>query len=114
MTGTEVDFILEGINKYLLSLAEMQIRIAFEQSEKEVTDLRNRTREGIETARLNGKTIGLPKGTHFATKKSISAKKLIRKHSKDFGGTLSDSDVIKITGICRNSYYKYKKELLLG
>lgn len=35
-----------------------QIRIAFEQAEKEVMDLRQRTREGIETAKLNGKQIG--------------------------------------------------------
>ncbi|MBD5136573.1 MAG: recombinase family protein [Lachnospiraceae bacterium] len=35
MTGTNVDFILEGINKYLLSLAKEQIRISFEQAEKD-------------------------------------------------------------------------------
>lgn len=58
MTGTSVDFILDGINKYLLPLAKEQIKLAFEQSEKEVQDLRQRTREGIETARLNGKQIG--------------------------------------------------------
>ena len=58
MTGTNVDFILEGINKYLLALAEEQIKIAFQQSEKEVADLRQRTREGMETARLDGKQIG--------------------------------------------------------
>ena len=34
MTGTEVDVILEGINKYLLLLAKKQIEIAFEQAEK--------------------------------------------------------------------------------
>ena len=39
-TGTSVDLILEGINKYLLELAREQIKIAFEQSEKEVEDLR--------------------------------------------------------------------------
>ena len=58
MTNTNVDFILEGINKYLMALAEEQIVIAFEQSEKEVKDLQQRTKEGIETARLNGKQIG--------------------------------------------------------
>ena len=58
LTGTNVDFILEGVNKYLLALAKEQIRIAFEQSEKEVEDLHQRTREGIATARLNGKQIG--------------------------------------------------------
>ena len=112
MTGTNVDFILEGINKYLLSLAEEQIKIAFEQSEKEVKDLQQRTKEGIETARLNGKQIGLEKGTKLTTKKSIKAKETILKHSKDFKGTLSDIDVIKLCGISRNSYYKYKKELV--
>lgn len=112
MTGTNVDFILEGINKYLLSLAEEQIKIAFEQSEKEVKDLQQRTKEGIETARLNGKQIGLEKGIKLTTKKSIQAKETILKHSKDFKGTLSDVDVIKLCGISRNSYYKYKKELI--
>lgn len=33
-TGTNIDCILEGINKYLLSLAKEQIRLAFEQSER--------------------------------------------------------------------------------
>ena len=66
MTGTNVDFILEGVNKYLLSLAKEQIRLAFDQAEKEVEDLHQRTREGIETARLNGKQIGQPKGAKEA------------------------------------------------
>lgn len=39
-TGTNIDCILEGINKYLLLLAKEQIRLAFEQSEKEVQDKR--------------------------------------------------------------------------
>lgn len=58
-TGTTVDLILEGVNKYLLALAKEQIKLAFQQAEKEVNDLRQRTKEGIETARLNGKQIGL-------------------------------------------------------
>lgn len=58
LTGTNVDYILEGINKYLMSLAKEQIRLTFEQSEKEVEDLHQRTKEGIEKARLNGKQIG--------------------------------------------------------
>lgn len=111
MTGTNVDFILEGINKYLLSVAKEQIRLAFEQSEKEVEDLHQRTKEGIETARLNGKQIGLKKGTKLVTKKSIAAKAEIVKYSKDFDGTLGDVEVMKITRLARNTYYKYKREL---
>lgn len=111
MTGTAVDCILEGINKYLLTLAREQIRLAFEQSEKEVADLHQRTKEGIETARLAGKQIGRESGTKITTKKSIAAKETILKHSKDFNGTLEDTDVIKLTGLSRNTYYKYKREL---
>ena len=111
MTNTNVDFILEGINKYLMALAKEQIVIAFEQSEKEVKDLQQRTKEGIETARLNGKQIGLEKGTKLTTKKSIECKELIQKYSKDFEGSLSDKDCIRLIGISSNTYYKYKREL---
>lgn len=114
LTGTNVDFILEGINKYLMALAKQQIIIAFNQSEKEVMDLKQRTKEGIETARLNGKQIGLEKGTKLTTKKSIIAKEQIKKYSKDFNGTLKDTEVMKLIGIARNTYYKYKRELLEG
>ena len=113
LTGTNVDFILEGINKYLLALAKEQIQLAFEQAEKEVMDLRQRTKEGIQTAKLNGKQIGTPKGAKLTTKKSVIAKEQIRKYSKDFQGTLKDTEVMKLIGISNNTYYKYKKELVL-
>ena len=95
MTGTTVDYILDGVNKYLMALAKEQIRLAFEQSEKEVQDLHQRTKEGIETARLNGKQIGQKQGAKLTTKKSIEAKETIKKYSKDFDGSLNDDDVIK-------------------
>ena len=104
--------IMKGIRDYLLRLAEKQIQIAFNQAEKEVKDLHQRTKEGIETARLNGKQIGQKKGIKLVTKKSLQAKEQIKKYSKDFLGTLNDIDTMKILGISRNSYYKYKKELI--
>ena len=110
-TGTSIDYILEGINKYLLALAKEQIIIAFNQAEKEVADLHQRTKEGLETARLNGKQIGLTPGTKLTTKKSITSKEIILKHSKDFNGTLDDTEVMKLTGLARNTYYKYKREI---
>ena len=111
LTGTSVDFILEGINKYFYALTEEQIRLAFIQSEKEVEDMRQRTREGIETARLSGKQIGRKEGAKITTKKSIETKKIIKKHSKDFYGQLTDKEVMKLADVSRNSYYKYKREL---
>ena len=111
LTNTNVDFILDGINKYLMALAKEQIILAFAQAEKEVQDLHQRTKEGIETARLNGKQIGQRPGIKLTTKKSIKAKEDIIKYSKDFKGSLADVDVMKLIGISRNSFYKYKKEL---
>ena len=112
MTGTEVDFILEGINKYLMALAREQIRLAFAQAEKEVEFLRRRTVEGLRQAKANGVQLGNPLGSTFETKKSRVAKEIITKHAKVFGGSLDDPDVIKLCGCSRNSYYKYKRELV--
>ena len=112
MTGTKTDIILKAVNEYLMELAKEQIIIAFEQAEKEVTDLHQRTREGIETARLEGKQIGQRPGAKLTTKKSIAAKADIEKYSKDFNGTLTDAECMRMIGVARNTYYKYKKELL--
>lgn len=114
LTGNDVDYILEGVNRYMLALARKQIYLAFEQSEKEVADLHQRTKEGIETARLNGKQIGRTAGAAITTKKSIEAKQLIAAHSKDFGGSLTDAQMMKLAGLARNTFYKYKRELRAG
>lgn len=112
MTGTKVDCVLRGINEFLLELAREQIRLAFEQAQKEVDDLHQRTKEGIETARLAGKQIGQKQGAKLTVKKAAPAKEIIKRHSKSFGGSLADGDVMKLAGIARNTYYKYKRELM--
>lgn len=131
LQGTNIDFILDGINKYLLSLAQEQIKIAFEQSQKEVDDLRQRTREGIETAKLDGKQIGQKPGSKLTVRKEPFIKELIKQYNKDFGGTLDDDKTraVIITAIeqynaktedtkkhysptlSRGTYYKYKKQM---
>lgn len=111
MTGTNVDSILRGINEYLMLLAKEQIKLAFEQSEKEVMDLRQRTKEGMEVARANGKQIGRAKGTVIETEKSKKAKEIIKKHSKKFYGTLNDKEVMAVVGIAKATFYKYCREI---
>lgn len=111
MTGEMVDVILEAVNKYLLLVAKQQIMLAFEQAEKEVTDLRQRTKEGIVTARLNGKQIGRVPGMKYSTKKSVAAKEIILKKNKAFGGPLTDEETMKLAGIGHNAFYRYKKTL---
>lgn len=103
--------LFEIVNKLLMNLAKEQIIKAFEQSQKEVDDLHQRTSEGILTARLSGKQIGQKKGAKLTTKKSINAKSIILKHSIDFDGSLNDNECMKLANVSRNSFYKYKKEL---
>ena len=101
---------IELINNFMMALAEEQIKAAFDQAEKEVTDLHSRISQGMREAKKNGVKIGLPQGTTLTTKKALECMAIIKKHSKDFGGSLEDPDLIKLCGCSRNSYYKYKKE----
>ena len=123
--------IMAAVNTYMMRLAEKQIFLAFEQAQKEVDDLHQRTREGIETARLNGKQIGKSKGQGQTMKSEAPIKARIKQLSKDFDGSLSDKEVMeavkgmtyKVQGkngkttertvktLARNTYYKYKAEL---
>lgn len=111
MTGTDVDLILDGVNKYLMVLAENQIKSAFETAEHEVDFLHKRTSEGVKRAQAAGKRVGTEKGRKLTTKKSIESKAVILRHSKDFGGSLNDIELMKMLGLSRNSFYKYKREL---
>jgi len=110
-TDEFVNSIIESLNKYTIELAKAQIRIAFEQAEKEVLDLHQRTAEGIKTAKLNGKQIGRVRGRKYVSKKEKRAKAIILRNSKDFNGTNTDPEVMKLADVSRNSYYKYKSEL---
>ena len=42
---------------------------------------------------------------------NVLPKEVIKKHSKDFGGSLNDTECMSLTGLARNTFYKYKKEL---
>lgn len=117
-TGNEIaDIYIQATNQVIMILAKRQIEIAFEQAEKERQDICKRVREGMQAKKKKlaeqGITItyGVKEGTKITTKKSISAKEIILKHNKDFNGTLSDAECIQLTGISRNTFYKYKAEL---
>lgn len=106
-----IEAITQAINEFIQAKIKQDIYLAFEQAHAEVVYLHQRTKEGIETARLNGKQIGFPKGTHFETKKSRSAKELIKKHNKSFGGSLTNKETWMLAGISKKTFYKYKMEL---
>lgn len=45
------------------------------------------------------------------TSKGLKTKALIKKYSKDFNGSLNDKEAMKVIGVARVTYYKYKKIL---
>lgn len=110
--GDEIaDEYIKATNRVMIILAKRQVKQAFEQSEKEVKDLQQRTREGLQTAILNGKHPGIKKGQKLETAKAKASKVRIIQLSRDFDGSNTDDEVRAILGISRNTYYKYKSEL---
>lgn len=111
LTGNDEDEIFKGINSYFRKLAARQIRIAFDQAEKEGRDISTRVTQGMAAKNAGEKISASRTGRTFETAKARQAKETIRELSRDFNGTLSDPDVMKYAKIARNSYYKYKKEM---
>ncbi len=112
--GNEIaDMYIETTNKVLMILARQQILKAFESAQSEVDFLHQRTSEGVKMAILNGAKCGglTTKGTKLTTKKSIEMKARIKELSKDFDGSNNDIEVMAITKLARNTYYKYKREI---
>lgn len=117
------DMALEFAENVIKEVQRRQIEIAFRQAQKEVDFLHQRTAEGVKKAMeryLQEEVEGRPHekgkpggqiGNKITTKKSIAAKETIKKISKDFDGNMSDPEVMKLTGLARNTYYKYKREL---
>ena len=61
----------DALNDYVMYLVKRLIQLAFIQSQKEIDDIHQRIREGIETARRNGKQIGQKQGNRLHIQKEI-------------------------------------------
>ena len=118
-----INSIMDAINEFMQAKVKEDIKLSFERAEEEVVLLHKRISDGMKTIqraneryRITGETdkikqIGGVSGKKLTTKKSIEKKAEILKHSVDFGGTLNDVDCMKLTGLSRNTFYKYKREL---
>lgn len=111
--STEKTF-ADGFEEYIFDMKSRNLRQGTIKHYEKFYNLRKRTSEGIQTAKLNGRQVGAVEGKKLTTKKSVLAKEVIKKHSKDFSGTLTDIELMHLTGLARNTYYKYKRELKEG
>ena len=75
-TAHLLNTVIEGLNDYLLAVAEKQIRLAFERAQAERELLSKRTSEGLKQAKLMGSKVGRQKGERLSTK-IINQKKVI-------------------------------------
>jgi len=100
---------LGALEKFQVAKATDDIKKAFEQSEKEVTDLRLRTKEGLREAKIRGSQVGRIKGRKIHTQKEKNMLPRIRKMARKFEGSMKDSEVLEILKIDRKTYYKYCK-----
>lgn len=109
--NTFIDKLVEALVDLFRNLATAQIEKAFEQAEKEVLDLRQRTSEGMQRAIAKGHIPGQKKGNGAkkATMKFADNKVLIIKLSTDFEGNMRDKEVMEQLRLSRNTYYKYKR-----
>ena len=111
VTDDFLNAIRAALEGFMTGLARRQFEIAFRQAQTEADDIRERTRQGIQTARERGAQIGQRTGAKLNVKKAAATKTIIQQHNRDFGGTLTDAETMKLAGVSRNSFYKYKREL---
>lgn len=150
-TNDLISAIMTALNRFMMEKVKEDIKEAFEQAEKEVTDLRQRVKEGLQVTKENNerlktlypedykeradyKQVGREAGDRLHIKKAEPIKALIRKYSRDFEGSNSDSELLAILDtktvrvptrkrsgkteereisahLSRNTLYKYKREM---
>lgn len=115
-SNAKVDKLINGILDLVAEFEQENlkdnIRLAFEQAQKERELLIKRVTEGKEKSEVHqGRPLG---STNVNTEKANRIKKVIKEQSKDFEGKFSDAKIMReyLNGVARNTYYKYKKELV--
>ena len=95
----------------MINLAQKQIYIAFEEADQEARHLSQRTKEGLEVARIKGRQIGREVGTSIDTWKRRKAIRKIKKYYVKYGGQVTAEDCIKICEVSKSTFYRYVHQL---
>lgn len=111
-TANLINKVIEGLNDYLLAVAEKQIFLAFEHAQNERELLSKRTSEGLKQAKLMGSKVGRQKGDKIITKKQKRAYRIIRSKYELFdGGYLSATECYRAAKISKSTFYRYLQQM---
>lgn len=110
-TAHLLNTVIEGLNDYLLAVAEKQIRLAFERAQAERELLSKRTSEGLKQAKLMGSKVGRQKGEKLETRKKKRSIKIIRQHYKLLGGELTATQCFLLCQVTKSTFYRYINEM---
>lgn len=111
-TGNEIaDIYINATNQVLMILAKRQIEIAFNQSQKEVDDLRTRTKQGMATKGAADKIRAARLGQEFVTGQELQIKIAALKKLKVFGGALNQSEFAAAYKVSRMTVYRYIQDI---
>ena len=105
------------IKKSLEQLLAVQISKVLEKNWEDLQSHRSHMKESFEQARAEEKQSGTGRGKRYESRKSFMVKELIKKYNQNYDGMMNDVQTMdQIRGemgtISRNTYYKYKKELM--
>ncbi len=106
-----IEAILKGIKEAFKIKAREDIKLAFGQAEKELLDIRERTKQGLREAIAKGKQLGRKEGAKIETKRAIEIKEKLLKHSKKFGGSMTDKEFMEAFKVSKTTLVKYKSFL---
>lgn len=110
-TANLLTTVINGLNDYLMAVAEKQIYLAFEHAQKERELLSQRTSEGLKQAKLMGSRVGRQPGQKVITKKHKNAIRYIKSNYELFGGCLTATECMRITQITKSTFYRYIDEI---
>lgn len=110
-TANLINTVVDGLNDYLMAVAEKQIWLAFEHAQKEREFLSQRTSEGLKQAKLMGSKVGRQPGQKVETRKAKRAKRYIRSNYKLFGGCLTATECMRILQLSKSTFYRYLAQI---
>lgn len=115
-TDTLINAVLDALHRFTMDIVREQIQHSFDSAQAERDHLVERVKSGMNKPDENGHTSGdkiaaSRQGRTFTTKKELESRQAIKKYSKDFDGHNTDTECMRLIGISRGSFYKYKKAL---